>query len=106
MWLSTRSLTIAHQKFPNKTVEDYYLSNFKYYTEFKVNNHEIIEKAMPSFAKHGIKLDLLIDDVRSYLASKEEVTSNERKKRSTSKNPRLLTAKVVGRYASHLDVLY
>ncbi len=118
------------------TSDDLLLKNFKYYAEFRVsgddsgNFRNIIEKKF-------IKLDLLIDDVQTYLnrtmaASSSslksiyndydvdiddsaDVEGGENKKKkfktriiskrsSNQKEMRQLNARVVGRYASHMDV--
>lgn len=98
VWLSLRVLNNDLLANNNLT-----LSKYKYFTEFKVNDFEILKASKVELEKNKIKIKVLIDDVQRYI--KEKIIRPTRTTQFQHKNYAVsLSKKVVGRYASFGDV--
>ena len=70
------------------------LNKYKYFTEFRVKDSDLIKNNKNILAKKDIRIELVIDSLYS---------KNNRLRRSTRAES--VTKRVVGRYASYNDVI-
>jgi hypothetical protein len=79
------------------------LNKYKYLTEFRVKDLDLIKNNKNILDNNDIRIELLLDNLFETNNSKNPIKL-ERVKRAT--RPESITKRVVGRYASYNDVIY